>query len=133
MEQRELDRDPAAHTVADQVGALDLELVEQGDHAVGEVGRVVGCDKRLVGVTEPGQVERDHPVAIGERGDGGQEGGLRAPRPVDADHRIAARPRRGSEILPRRVWNESKRSVGRRRGRWWRRESRPRGGGSGAR
>ena len=71
MQERELDRHPTAHAVADQVRALDPELVEQRDHAVGEVGRVVGGYERLVGVAEPGQVEREHPVAIGERGDGG--------------------------------------------------------------
>ena len=38
--------------------------------APGEVGRVVGGGERLVGLAEAGQVDGDHPVAVGERGDG---------------------------------------------------------------
>ena len=41
--ERELDRDPAAHRVADQVGSLDPHRVHVAEHGAGEVGGVVGA------------------------------------------------------------------------------------------
>jgi hypothetical protein len=82
------------------VGAVEPELVEQCEHAIGEVRSVVGGHQRLVGVAETREVERDHPVAIGQRGDGGQEGGFRRPESVDADHRIAVARGEGGDLAP---------------------------------
>ena len=86
MGEPELDRDPAAHAVAGEAGALEAELVEHLDHDAGEPGGVEGSVVRLVGVTEAGQIDRDDPVA-GRRqsGDRGQERGFGAAEAVQAD------------------------------------------------
>ena len=96
-----------------------------------EPRRVVRRADRLVRLAEAGQVDRDHAVALGQRGDGGEEGGLRAAEPVRADQRLGFRCRRTGSRAGRSVASAPIRteppdsSVGR----WWRPGSRrPRAG-----
>jgi hypothetical protein len=87
--QADLDGHAAAHAVADDVGALDLQRVEHGDHGAGEEPRVVARAQRLGRVAEPGEVERDGPARGRQGGHGGQERGLRRAQAVQEDDRRA--------------------------------------------
>ena len=64
--QAEQEADPAAPVVADQLHPLEPERVEDGEHVVGQVLLLVAVARR-VGPAEAAQVERDHPVAVGQR------------------------------------------------------------------
>ena len=61
--QPDLDGDAAAHRVADQVGAADVERVHHLDHRVGEPARRVRPGDGLGRAAEAGQVERVDAVA----------------------------------------------------------------------
>ena len=63
--QAEQEADPAAPVVADQLHPLDPELVEHGEHVGRQVLLLVAVAGR-VGPAEPAQVERQHPVAVGQ-------------------------------------------------------------------
>ena len=95
-----LDRHPSAHAVARDVRALDAECVHRGECGAREPGRVVRRADRLVRLAESGQVDRDDAIAVGQRGDGGQEGGLRAAEPVEADDRLGPGARGEHGDLP---------------------------------
>ena len=82
----DLDRDPAAHRVADQVGALDPDGVHVAAHRGREPGRVVAAARRLGGAAEAGQVDRVHGVLGRQRGDRLEERGLVRAEAVQADH-----------------------------------------------
>ena len=56
--QADLDRDPAAHRVADDVRPVDLELVHQPEHDLGEPAGVVAAERRLGRGAEAGEVGR---------------------------------------------------------------------------
>jgi len=86
----ELQRDAAAHAVADHVRTLDLERIERGGSRPGEERRVVGGAERHRGVAEAGQVDRDRAEVARERGDGGEEGRLGGAQAVQQQHGIAA-------------------------------------------
>ena len=80
-----LQRDPAAHAVPGEVGAIQLQRVQQVDHPAAEPWRVVGRADRLVGLAEAGQVDRNDAVALRRQGrQRGEERGLRPPRPWSA-------------------------------------------------
>ena len=53
--QAELERDPAAERVADDVGALDAERVHASRHGLGEPARVVGRGRGLEDEPKPGR------------------------------------------------------------------------------
>ena len=55
--ERQLERDPAAHRVADQVRALDRHRVHVAEHGAGEVRGVVGGPRGLRRGAEAGQVD----------------------------------------------------------------------------
>ena len=88
--QPDLERDPAAHRVADQVGAVDRQRVHEAQHVAGEELGVVGSAERLGGGAEAGQVDRVHRVLGRQRGDGLIEGALGAAEAVDQDHVLLA-------------------------------------------
>ena len=92
--QPDLDRYPAAHRVADQVGAVDRQRVHEAQHVAGEELGVVGGGQRLRGGAEAGQVDRVDGVLGGQRGDGLVEGALGAAEAVDQDHVLVAAARR---------------------------------------
>ena len=73
MQQPDLQRDAPAEAVADQVNPVELERVEQVDDGAGEEASVVARADRLVGVAEPGKVDRDHAKSPAQRGHGGEE------------------------------------------------------------
>ena len=90
IQEPDLQRDAPAKAVADQMNPLELERVEQCDDSAGEEASVVARADRLVGVAEPGEVERDHAIAGAQRGHGGQERSLGAAQPVYGHQRRAA-------------------------------------------
>ena len=95
--QPHLDGDAAAHRVADQVGAADVEGVHHLDDGVGEPARRVRAGDGLGGAAEARQVERVDAVARArERGRGVEERGLGRAQAVDADDvgAVAHRQRR---------------------------------------
>ena len=53
--QGDLDRDAAAHRVADEVGAVDVERVHQVDDGLGEPARGVGREAGLDEEPKPGR------------------------------------------------------------------------------
>ena len=75
--------------MAEQVRAIELERVEQGAHPAGEEACIVGGGKRLVGIAEARQVDRDRAEARRERGHRRQELLLRRAEAVDQDDRLA--------------------------------------------
>ena len=88
----ELERHPAAHAVPDEVGALELERVEQLRDAARLELRPVGGPERLVGVAEAEQVDGDRPERRRQRRHRRQERGLVAAEPVQhQDRRAGAR------------------------------------------
>ena len=100
--QADLQRDPSAHRVADQVGAVDRQRIHQAQHVAGEEAGVVGGE-RLGGGAEAGQVDRVHGVVGRERGHGLVEGALRPAQPVDEDRVLRARGRPSGRRSGRRA------------------------------
>src|SRR5512133_507912 len=83
--QAHLDRHPAAHRVADQVGAPDVQRVHHLDRGVGEPASRVRAGEGLGGAAEAGQVERVDAVARARQRCGGvEERRLGRAQPVDA-------------------------------------------------
>ena len=96
----QLERDPPAHAVADEMRARDPHGVHEVDDGAGEEWRVIGRQDRLRRVAEARQVERDHREPIGERRHRRQERSLRGAEPVDADRRARPSPAERIEIFP---------------------------------
>jgi len=69
-DQGHLDRDPAAHRVADDMGGLDPLGVHHGQHVLGEPAGVVAAARRLARGPESRQIGRVDAVALAERGRG---------------------------------------------------------------
>ena len=86
MTDTQLERDPAAHAVADHVRPVDAQGVQQADDPACEESGVVRRE-RLVGVAESGEVERDRPPIGRESGDRREKRDLRAAKPVEHHHR----------------------------------------------
>jgi hypothetical protein len=82
----DLDRDAAAHAVADEVRALDAERVHRADDRVREVARAVGRRGGLGGAAEAGKVDRVDRVAAAERRGGVEEARLGRAETVQQQH-----------------------------------------------
>ncbi len=96
----DLDRDPTAHRVADDVGPVDRELVHQPEHAVGVPARVVAARGRLAGGAETGQIGRVDAVAGAERGGGLEQRGPGAAEAVQEQDVGARAHRQGRDPVP---------------------------------
>ena len=82
LAQPDLDRHPAAHRVADDVRALDLQRVHHAEHRAGEEARVVAGQRGLARAPEAREVERMDPVVAAERRRGVEERRLGAAEAV---------------------------------------------------
>ena len=86
LAQPDLERDAAAHRVADQVRALDPQRVHDPERRAGEERRAVAGQRGLAGAAEARQVERMHAVGAAERGGGVEERRLRRAQAVQQQH-----------------------------------------------
>ena len=86
LAQPDLDRHAAAHRVADQVRALDLQRVHRPEHGAGEERRAVRAQRGLARAAEARQVERVDAVAAAERRRGVEERGLGGAEAVQQQH-----------------------------------------------
>jgi len=81
----ELERHPAAQRVADDVGSVDAEFLEQPADGSRQRGRVWFLLRRKgFRVTEAWEVDGEHVEAFGERGNNGVEGPPDEPRPCSS-------------------------------------------------
>ena len=85
-----LEGDSPPERVPDQVGAADLQAVEERRQPAGEETGVVGADG-FGGVAVPGQVRGDHAAGPGKAPEGGKERCVGGRQPVQEDHRPAPR------------------------------------------
>ncbi len=99
--QADLDGDPAAHRVADEVSALDAELVHHRDHRLGEPAGVVGGVGGLRRGAEAGEVEGVDAVVAAQGARGVEEGGLGPAEPVEEQDVRPAAHRQGRDSSAR--------------------------------
>ena len=96
----DLDRDAAAHRVADDVGAVDPQLVHDADHRAGEERRAVGGRAACSSRRSPAGRARGRGSRAAERGRGVEERGLRAAEAVQEQHVGALAHRQGRDPQP---------------------------------
>ena len=101
MREAGFERDTASHAVPDEVGALQLQRVEQGGDAPGLEARPVRGADRLVRVAEAQQVHGDRAKAWSQRADRRQEGCLGPAEPVQHQRPACRCPPRSPSSRPR--------------------------------
>jgi hypothetical protein len=69
MLSHELHRDHASHRIADDVGPLDVEVIQKPDNVFDQLGSVCRSACRLVRLSVPGQVQSDDLIILREHAD----------------------------------------------------------------